>query len=114
MSATLREVRDQLLAWRGDHAAAVAGFEWPDVGDQFNWGVDWFDAFARGNPTPGLVIVEEADQQAGSPGSSWTFDELATRSDQVAARLAEWGVTKGEAVLVMLGNQVELWEPCWR
>ena len=32
------------------------------------------------------------------------------RSDQVAAWLAEQGVRRGDRVMVMLGNQVELWE----
>ena len=52
-----RAARDQLLAWRGQPEAAVAGFAFPDVGPVFNWGVDWFDAVARGNDAPALVIV---------------------------------------------------------
>ena len=107
MSATerYREARDQLLSLRGDHAAAVERFHWPDVGDTFNWAVDWFDAIARGNDEPALVIVDE-------DGSSLvrSFDEMARRSDQVAAWLAAHGVGRGDAVIVMLGNQVELWE----
>ncbi len=105
-----RAARNELLAWRGDHRAAVSGFRWPDVGGRFNWAVDWFDAIARGNDKPALVILEEADVTEGRGASSWTFDELARRSDQVAAWLAAHGVRKGDAVIVMLGNQVELWE----
>lgn len=33
---SFRGARDQLLAWRGDHEAAVAGFAFPDVGRQWN------------------------------------------------------------------------------
>ena len=44
-----RAARNQLMGWRGEHRAAVSGFRWPDVGDRFNWAVDWFDAIARGN-----------------------------------------------------------------
>jgi acetyl-CoA synthetase len=111
-SATLafRLARNQLMGWRGDHRAAVSGFRWPEVGDRFNWAVDWFDVIARGNESPALVIVEEADAAEGRPPSSWSFDELARRSDQVAAWLALQGVSKGDAVILMLGNQVELWE----
>ncbi len=100
-----RSARDQLLALRGEPDRAVREFQWPDVGDRFNWAVDWFDAVARGNDRPALVIVEEDGGQ-----TSRTFDEMARRSDQVAAWLAQQGVRKGDSVIVMLGNQVELWE----
>jgi acetyl-CoA synthetase len=39
-----------------------------------------------------------------------SFDDLATRSDRLAAWLAGHGVGRGDVVLMMLGNQVELWE----
>ncbi len=100
-----RAARDQLLALRGDHDRAVAEFRWPDVGERFNWAVDWFDAVARGNDRPALTILEE-DGRA----TSRSFEEMARRSDQVAAWLAGRGVRRGDAVVVMLGNQVELWE----
>ena len=100
-----REARDQLLALRGEHARAVEEFSYPDVGRTWNWAVDWFDSFARGNHLPGLVVVEE-------DGSSveLTFDEIARRSDQIALWLRDRGVGRGDSVIVMLGNQVELWE----
>ncbi|MDN5790481.1 MAG: AMP-binding protein [Micrococcales bacterium] len=100
-----RASRDQLLAWREDRARATSSFAYPDVGDRFNWAIDWFDAIARGNDRPALTIVEEDESIA-----SWSFDEMARRSDQVAAWLAGEGVRKGDSVIVMLGNQVELWE----
>ena len=105
-----RTARNQLMGWRGDHRAAVSGFRWPDVGDRFNWAVDWFDAIARGNERPALMILEEADAAAGQAAQSWSYDTMARRSDQVAAWLAQQGVAKGDAVIVMLSNQVELWE----
>ena len=100
-----RAARDLLLELREDPDRARAEFRWPDLGDRFNWAVDWFDAIARGNDRQALVIVEE-------DGSSTerTFDEMARRSDQVAAWMREQGVGRGDAVIVMLGNQVELWE----
>jgi len=101
----LREARDHLLALQGHHTKAVQEFSWPDVGDSFNWAHDWFDAFARGNDRPGLVIVEEDGSR-----SAYTFDDLVRRSDQVAAWLAGQGLRRGDAILVMLGNQVELWQ----
>ena len=105
-----RIARDQLMGWRGDHRAAVSGFHWPEVGERFNWAIDWFDAIARGNNKAALMILEGADAADGKAPQWWSFDTMARRSDQVAAWLADLGVAKGDAVIVMLGNQVELWE----
>jgi len=107
MSATdvYRAARDQLLALHGDHAKAVAEFRWPEFDGPFNWAVDWFDAYARGNDGTALHIVEEDGRAA-----RYSFDTMARRSDQVAAWLREHGVAKGDHVVLMLGNQVELWE----
>ena len=104
-TSALVDARDHLRSLRTDHAAAVEEFRWPDVGPTFNFVHDWFDAFARGNDQPGLVIVEEDGTRA-----SYTFDELVTRSEQVANHLSALGVRAGDSVVVMLGNQVELWE----
>ncbi|MGY1715641.1 AMP-binding protein [Geodermatophilus sp. SYSU D01106] len=100
-----REARDRLLALRGDPATAAAEFAFPRVAGPFNWAVDWFDEVARGVERPGLRITEED----GTSGS-WSFAELSRRSDQVAAWLRERGVGRGDRVVLMLGNQVELWE----
>jgi acetyl-CoA synthetase len=100
-----RAARDLLLTLREDPDRAHAEFRWPDVGDRFNWAVDWFDEVARGNDTPALVIVEE-----DGTTTARSFDELARSSDRVAAWLRAQGVRRGDAVIVMLGNQVELWE----
>jgi acetyl-CoA synthetase len=83
----------------------VAEFRWPDVGKRFNWAQDWFDVFARGNDAAGLVVVEE-DGSAGS----YTFGQLVDASDRLAGWLRGKGVRTGDAILVMLGNQVELWQ----
>ncbi|MBM0127167.1 AMP-binding protein [Pimelobacter simplex] len=103
--ASLRAVRDRLQTLRTSYDAAVADFAWPEVGPTFNFVHDWFDTFARDNDQPGLVIVEEDGARA-----SYSFGELVTRSEQVAAHLAAQGVGRGDSVVVMLGNQVELWE----
>ncbi|WP_158852483.1 AMP-binding protein [Saccharothrix deserti] len=107
MSATgaYRASRDQLLALRDDHARAVAEFRWPELDGVFNWAVDWFDAIARDNDRPALVIVEE-----DGTTTRRTFAEMSRASDRLAAWLAARGVGRGDRVIVMLGNQVELWE----
>jgi acetyl-CoA synthetase len=100
-----RVARDQLLALRGDHAKAVAEFRWPEIDGEFNWAVDWFDSYAGGNDGTALWL-------AGADGSQarYTFAEMVRRSDQVAGWLRAQGVAKGDGVVLMLGNQVELWE----
>jgi acetyl-CoA synthetase len=104
-TTALRAARDELLGLRTDYRGAVERFRWPDVGDGFNWAHDWFDTWATGNDTPGLVIVEENGSRA-----AYSFGELAVRSNQVARHLAAQGLGRGDSVIVMLGNQVELWE----
>ena len=104
-SAALRTARDLLIDLRTSYDDAVATFEWPDVGSRFNFAHDWFDGFARGNAAPALIVTDAAGER-----ESFTFDEMATRSDQVGAFLAGLGVGRGDAVVVMLDNQVELWE----
>ncbi|MGW4533739.1 AMP-binding protein [Nocardia sp. NPDC004340] len=100
-----RAARDGLLAVATDYDAAVRDFAWPRLSGAFNWATDWFDVIARGNDRPALWIVEEdgSEQKVG-------FAEMAERSDRVATWLAELGVAKGDRVMLMLGNQVELWE----
>ncbi len=100
-----RHARDELVAVRDDYGRAAADFAWPDLGGEFNWAIDWFDEIARGNSAPALVIVEEDARR-----TTRTFDEMATRSDQLARWLIERGVARGDTVMLMLGNQVELWE----
>ena len=98
------QARDFLLARRNDRAAACADFKWPQL-DQFNWALDHFDVIARGNEAAALTIV----QQDGSQ-QQLTFAQLSARSNQVANWLVQLGVKRGDRVLLMLGNQVELWE----
>jgi acetyl-CoA synthetase len=100
-----RAARDLLVRHRDDYDEAVAAFRWPDVGDRFNWALDWFDPIAAGNPRTALHIIDEdgADR-------SYSFAEMAERSDRLATSLRACGVTPGDRVMVMLGNQVELWE----
>ncbi|MBV2355710.1 AMP-binding protein [Streptomyces sp. J2-1] len=99
-----RAARDFLLAHREDYAAARAGFTWPRP-EHFNWALDWFDVIARDNDRTALHIVEEDGGE-----TRLTFAELAERSDRIANHLRALGVAAGDRVLVMLGNQAELWE----
>jgi len=98
------QARDFLLRHRADYDTAVQDFRWP-VLTQFNWALDYFDAMARGNDSPALIIVgEDGTEQRRS------FDQLARRSDQVANYLRKVGVKRGDRVLLMMGNELPLWE----
>ena len=98
------QARDLLVERRGDYAGALREFRWPVLGD-FNWALDHFDAYARGNARPALWIVEE-----GGAETKVSFQELSTRSNQVANALRGLGVRRGEGVLIMLDNVLPLWE----
>ena len=100
-----RSARDQLVDVITDYDKAVATFEWPRLTGAFNWATDWFDVIARDNDRTALWIVE----QDGSE-QKVTFAQMADRSDRVATWLRSLGVGKGDRVILMLGNQVELWE----
>jgi acetyl-CoA synthetase len=104
VSEIFRAARDFLLQHRTDYDTAVRDFRWPQF-EHFNWALDWFDGIARDNPRPALVIVEEDGRETRR-----TFAEMATRSNRVANWLREHGVVRGDRIIVMLGNQVELWE----
>jgi acetyl-CoA synthetase len=99
--------RDFLLAHREDYDTAYRDFRWPEL-DEFNFALDHFDVVAA-DPERGsrraLWIVE-------GDGSSahWTFAEMSERSNRVANWLRAQGVGRGDRIILMLGNQLELWE----
>lgn len=96
--------RDQLLAWRGDPAAASAQFRWPELTD-FNWAIDHFDTMAVANHATALWIVD-----ADGTEERFSFAQLSQRSSQVANFLRAQGVQRGDRVLMVLGNESALWE----
>src|SRR5512140_619719 len=102
--ASFLEARDFLLANRTDYAKARREFRWPKL-DTFNWALDYFDGMAKGNERPALWVVDE-----GKGETQLSFAEMSARSNQVANFLRAQGVKRGDAVLMMLGNVVPLWE----
>ncbi|MFD4522530.1 AMP-binding protein [Streptomyces sp. NPDC058470] len=103
-TAEFRAARDFLLAHREDYARACAGFDWPRP-DHFNWALDWFDVIADGNDRTALHIAEEDGSE-----TRLSFAELSERSDRVANWLRAKGIRAGDRILMVLGNQLELWE----
>jgi acetyl-CoA synthetase len=103
-SGAFRSARDFLLAHRDDQVGASREFRWPKL-DTFNWALDHFDVLARDNDQPALWIVnEDGSEQKRS------FREMAERSAQVANFLREQGVRRGDRILLILGNELALWE----
>jgi len=96
--------RDFLLANRSNYAEAYENFRWPKS-ERFNWAFDYFDVMAAGNREPALIIDTE-----GQAHQSFSFADMSERSNQVANFLRRLGVRPGERILVMLGNEVPLWE----
>ncbi len=103
-SETFRRARDFLIQHREDYETAYRDFRWP-VLDRFNWALDWFDLIADGNPRTALHIVEEYGAEV-----SISYAELAERSNRVATYLRRHGVDRGDRVLMMLPNCVQIWE----
>jgi acetyl-CoA synthetase len=100
-----RAAREFLWTHREDYDTAYRDFAWPEI-DEFNFALDHFDRVAaeRGGARA-LWIVEQDGSEA-----HWTFAQLAERSDRVANWLRGCGVARGDRIVLMLGNQVELWE----
>jgi acetyl-CoA synthetase len=104
MAPTFPEARALLLARRERYDDAVREFRWPAL-DEFNWALDWFDAYARDNSRPALRLVRD-----GADDVVLSFAQLSARSSQVANRLRALGARRGDRLLLMLSNVVPLWE----
>jgi acetyl-CoA synthetase len=103
-TGTFRAARDLLLERREDYDAAYRDFRWPQLGE-FNWALDWFDVVAAENDRHALRVVESDGSER-----ALSFAQMSARSNRVANWLREAGVARGDRLILMLGNQVELWE----
>ena len=98
------ESRDFLLKHRSDYTVATRDFQWP-VLKEFNWALDYVDAMAKDNDQPALWLVgEDGGEQKRS------YAEMSARSNRVANWMRAIGVKRGDRILMMLGNEVPLWE----
>ena len=98
------ESRDFLLRHRTDYETAYRDYRAPVLG-AFNWASDFFDVQAKDNHTPALWVVEDDGSE-----NKVSFHEMSLRSNQVANHLRKLGVKRGDRLLMMLPNRVELWE----
>ena len=96
--------RDFLLQNRTDYQTARDRFHWPQM-THFNWALDYFDGYARGNHKPALWIVDENGAEL-----KLSYDEMSRRSNQVANFLKKQGVRRGDRIIVMLPNLIAMWE----
>lgn len=99
-----RAARDRLMAL--DPTEVAEQFQWPTF-EYFNFGLDWFDAIAQ-DPhradQPALIVTGDSGTR------TLTFAQLSARSTQVAGWFQSLGVTRGDKFMMMLDNEVELWE----
>ena len=93
-----------MLAHREDYETAYRDFRWPQL-DKFNWALDYFDNYARGNNKPALWIVDDSGAEI-----KLSFAEMSRRSNQVANFFREQAVHRGDRVVVQLSNHVAMWE----
>lgn len=99
-----REARDLLLRHRSDHETAYRQFRWPRF-SKFNWALEWFDVIAEDNHASALSLLDD-----DGDADEISFAEMSARSDMVAAWLTRIGVRHGQHMLIVLAQQVELWE----
>jgi acetyl-CoA synthetase len=99
------DARDLLWRHRTDYERAYREFAWP-VLDEFNWALDYFDVIAEGNHEPALWIVDDA----ASAGVKYSYAQMSERSARMANFLRSVGIGRGDRVLLMLPNRVELWD----
>ena len=104
VAAAFLASRDCILKHRTDYDAAVREFRWPRQ-ERFNWALDYFDVVATGNDRPALHLVEEDGTETVR-----SFAELSAASNRVANFLYDLGARRGDCLMLMLGNEVALWE----
>ena len=96
--------RDFLQQHRTDYDTAYRDYRSPEF-HLFNWAIDFFDVQAEGNSVPALWVVDEDGTE-----QKISYAEMSRRSSQAANYLRTLGVKRGERMLLMLPNRVELWE----
>ena len=105
-TAAYRAARDWLLDTTRSYEDTVAEFRFPEMPDPFNWVSDWFD------------VVAARQRRAAPGGGRGGRVEHGAHLRRARAPLprgvgvagADLGVRRGDSVIVMLGNRVELWE----
>lgn len=104
-TTAVRNARDFLFDHAYDYDGAVRGFRWPEL-TEFNFALEWFDVIAGEHPDRAAVTIVDPDFSA----HSWTYADLAERSDRVATWFTAIGMKRGDRAIVMLNNSIEIWD----
>ena len=94
-----------MQANRDDYPKVHREFRWPDLAE-FNWALDWFDAELARGPLANSAAL----RIVGDGATERSFKQLADDSSRLANGLRDLGVKRGDRILLMLGNVVQLWE----
>ncbi|MCJ7505187.1 AMP-binding protein, partial [Candidatus Bathyarchaeota archaeon] len=97
------KARDFLLTAK-NYREAKDEFVWPTPAE-FNWALDYFDALAEKCANPALVYVDDVGLM-----EKVSFQRLKERSARVANLLKTAGLKKGERIMLMMPNSIELFE----
>ena len=98
------EARDFLVKHRTDYATAYRDFTLAQT-DPLQLGAGLVRRHGAGNERPALWVVDEDGSE-----TKLSFAEMSERSNRVANFLRAIGVKRGDRILLMLGNEVPLWE----
>jgi acetyl-CoA synthetase len=97
------QARDFLQSHGEDYETAYRQFKWPEM-THFNWALDYFDPYAKGNDNLALWVVRDNGE------TRYTFDEMSAGSARAANYMRQLGVDRGDRILIMLDNVPQLWE----
>lgn len=97
------KARDFLLTAK-NYREAKDEFVWPTPAE-FNWALDYFDTLAEKCANPALVYVDDIGSM-----EKVSFQRLKERSARVANLLKTAGLKKGERIMLMMPNSIELFE----
>lgn len=101
MNPVFTAARDALFALRENYDEAYATFRFPRF-EHFNWALEHFDQIDAGQ-TALIVSDEDGSRRA------WTFGDLKAASNRLANRFRRAGLSRGDALMLMLPNVPELW-----
>ncbi len=104
-TAAFRAARDFLLAHRGGLRRGVRQFRVAGAGE-FNWALDWFDVIAAGQRR----ARRSGSSRRTAPSRSSRSPRCPTGPTRWPSGCARRASARGDRVVLMLGNQVELWD----
>ncbi|MCE4600942.1 MAG: AMP-binding protein [Desulfurococcales archaeon] len=99
------KARDYILS-RPLYDEAREEFKWPRLG-RWNWGVQYFNGVLAEKSDPAIIWVDD-ELLESRDSKKVSFHELGASSDKLANALESRGYGKGDSMLVMTGNVLEL------